>query len=155
MTIPTHLADEGGRSVQRCTFAIADDDEGVRKALADLLTHRFTLIAAVADGRQLIDAAMLLEPDLLLIDLNMPVLGGLQTLEVLQTVKVRSKAIVVSACPDWVYVRRALQLGALAYVLKGLAAEDLPHAMTSVLLGKTFLSAGIMRPDRRRGSIPS
>ncbi len=131
---------------RRFTLILAEDNADIRRQFTKLLSARYEVVVAVDDGEKLVEAASLLKPDVLLIDISMPGLGGLEALQLLRRRKVDTKAVVVSISSDPAYVRRAFELGASGYVWKVLAAEDLKPALAAALEGRTFVSRGIDAP---------
>jgi len=127
----------------RCSLIVADDSEEIRRSLADILSADYDVVGVVENGQELVDVATDLKPDLLVIDVAMPLLNGLDALAQLARSGSAAKAVIVSAIGDPAYVRRAFQLGAVGYVLKATAAEDLPAALEAALAGRTFTSRGI------------
>jgi DNA-binding NarL/FixJ family response regulator len=132
--------------MRRHTVILAEDNEDVRRKLEHLLASDYDVLAAVENGAQLVDAAAALKPDLLVIDVSMPVLNGLDALQQLRLVSSDAKAIMISVNSDPAYVRRAFQVGAAGYVLKVNGAQDLPVALKAALDGETFVSPGIKLP---------
>ena len=131
---------------RRPSIVLADDEPDVRERLVRLLTDSYDVLA-VANGHDLVESVFDLHPDALVTDLSMPVLSGLDALEQLNQRRAAVPAAIVSVHSSRAYVRRALDLGASAYVLKASAVEDLPLALRSVLAGATFLSLGIEMLD--------
>lgn len=132
--------------MDRYSVIVADDSDQLRRELAEILAEAYDVVALVRDGEQLLDAVAEFEPDLLVIDVAMPVLGGLEALRRLVARGTRARAVMVSTSGDAAYVRRALQLGACGYVLKGSGVEDLPTALAAALQGTSFVSPAIVLP---------
>jgi DNA-binding NarL/FixJ family response regulator len=129
--------------MRRHTVILAEDNEDVRQKLEQILAGDYDVLAAVENGAQLVDVATTLKPDLLVIDISMPILNGLDALQQLRLRAIDAKAVIISVNADPAYVRRAFQIGATGYVLKVTGAQDLPIALRSALEGKTFVSASI------------
>jgi DNA-binding NarL/FixJ family response regulator len=124
----------------RPTVIIADDHESVHPLLRRLLEPEFEIVESVFDGRALIEAAGRLNPSLIIVDIYMPVLNGI---EAVKRLKAQSSLVsVVFISTDWgkETVQRALQSGALGFVRKASAAEDLLPAARAVLRGEKFVS---------------
>ncbi len=133
--------------MDRYRVIVADDSDQLRRELAEILAKAYDVVALVEDGAQLLAAVAEFEPDLVVIDVSMPVLSGLDALQRLVTRGARARAVMVSTSGNAAYVRRALQLGAWGYVLKGSGVEDLPAALAAALQGTTFISPAIVLPD--------
>lgn len=126
---------------------IADDHAIVRDGVRALLAAAGDLevVGEAADGQQAIDLAVSLEPDLILMDVAMPGLGGLEaTLEIRRRVP-RAKIIVLSQYGEPEYVRRFVKAGVSGYVLKNAAGADLVAAVRAVLRGGLVLDPEVAR----------
>jgi CheY-like chemotaxis protein len=104
---------------------LADDYPGFVAAVGRLLARDCDVVGAVADGSQLLEAASHLRPDVILLDLNMPTLNGLEAcLQITQALP-QTKVIVLTAANDVMLMQRALAAGAFAFVAKQAVADDL------------------------------
>jgi DNA-binding NarL/FixJ family response regulator len=101
------------------------------------------VIDQVADGLEAVHKAELLEPDLVLLDIGLPTLNGIEAGRQIRKRAPESKIIFVSQESSCEVVHEALALGAWGYVLKARAASDLPAAVDAVLEGRHFLSVGL------------
>ena len=121
---------------------LADDQQGVLDAISKLLDGEFRIVAAVRDGERVIEAVGRLNPDLLLLDISMPVLSGIEAAARLKLKEsARSpKLIFVTVHEDPDYVEAAFAVGARGYVVKRRLAVDLLPAIREVLQGRTFIS---------------
>lgn len=125
------------------TAIIADDHEIVRRGLRGILENEgaCSVVAEAADG---LSAAQLVEkhrPHVLILDLNMPRLHGIEVLRQVRTTSPHTRVIVLSMHNDEPYVIEALRAGAMAYILKGSESAEISRALTEVLAGRRFLSA--------------
>jgi DNA-binding NarL/FixJ family response regulator len=125
------------------TVVIADDHEIVRRGLRSLLESEGAcrVVADVADGLAATQAVDKLRPDLLILDLNMPRLHGLEVLKHVRTSSPHTRVIVLSMHNDEPYVIEALRAGASAYLLKGSESQEIAQALKEVLAGRRYLSA--------------
>ncbi len=135
---------------------IADDHailrEGVRALLAT--ADDIEVVGEAADGREAIDLAQQLEPDVILIDVAMPGLGGLEaTLEIRRLVP-RAKILVLSQYGEPEYVRRFLKAGVSGYVLKKAAGADLVSAIRAVMRGGLVLDPEVARTAVQEDGTP-
>jgi DNA-binding NarL/FixJ family response regulator len=101
------------------------------------------VIGEVADGLEAVQKAEILEPDLVLLDIGLPMLNGIEAARQIRRLAPQSKIIFVSQESSCEVVREALNLGAWGYVLKERAAIDLPAAVNAVQEGRHFLSFGL------------
>jgi DNA-binding NarL/FixJ family response regulator len=102
---------------------------------------RLQVICEVSDGLDAVQKAEELKPDLILLDIGLPTLNGIEAARQIRKLAPDSKIIFLSQEPSVDVVREALSLGAWGYVVKTLAGNDLFAAVESVLLGKRFVSS--------------
>ena len=119
---------------------LADDHRMVAEGLRSLLADDFDLVGVVEDGRSLLAEAARLRPDVVVTDITMPQLGGLEALERLRRDHPAIRVVILTMHQEPVYARRALALGAAGYVLKHAAAEDLMRAIHEAHAGRIFVS---------------
>ena len=124
---------------------LADDHAGVRAYLRAKLGSVFEIVGAVEDGKQAVDAALLLDPDVLVLDISMPVMNGFTASTRLRDLKCRTKIVILTTYEDDAYVNEAFSSGANAYVTKERLATDLVTAIREVLQGNTFISPASQR----------
>lgn len=122
---------------------IADDHCSVRKGLVRLLEDRFEVVGAVLNGHLLIEAATRLRPDVIVTDISMPGLNGLEALERLKEEASEVKVIILTVHADPALAVEAIRSGASGFVLKLSAADELEFAITEVLEGRTYLSPAV------------
>lgn len=125
---------------RRTKVLLADDHAIVAEGLATLLKDHFDLLETVGDGSALIDAARKLRPDVIVTDIAMPVLSGLEALRRLKTMKSDAKVIFLTMHADAQLATEAFRAGASGYVLKQSAGEELIAAIQEVLKGRTYLT---------------
>ena len=119
---------------------LADDYQGWIDRVRQTLDDNFEVIDAVSDGQQAIEAVQLLSPDVLVIDISMPVLDGLEAARRLQALHCRTKIVFLTVHADRDFVEAALAAGASGYVLKALLTKDLVPAIYAALEGRIFVS---------------
>jgi len=138
--------------MKRPTILIADDHTLVAEACKNLLEREFDVVGIVPDGRSLLQAASEMRPDVVITDIAMPELNGLDAGEQLKQKNREIKLIflTMNVRPD--LAAEAFRRGASAYVVKHCAAEDLIVAVRRVLKGKSYLSPQISKDtvDRLR-----
>lgn len=124
----------------RPRILLADDHRMVAEGLKALLAVDFELVGIVEDGRALIEAVRTLQPDVVVTDLTMPNLNGLEAIARLRAEQSSLRIVVLTMHRDLAYARRALALGAMGYVLKQDAPEELVRAIRAALAGKIFVT---------------
>ena len=124
----------------RLRILLADDFPQILEEVETLLWNDFEIVGFARDGGEALELCLTLNPDILLLDLSMPILCGLEVAARLKELGCRSKIIVVTVQEDPDYVEAAFSLGALGYVLKGRIATDLLPAINSALNGSSFTS---------------
>ena len=137
------------------TVLVADDHAIVKEGLVSLLReHDYDVISAVADGHELIEAAVRLRPDVIVTDLSMPGLSGLDVLERLKAEHVTSKVVVLTMHRDGDLAARALRAGASAFLLKHSAGDELLTAIQQALEGRVYLNPALTKEviERMAGS---
>jgi len=124
---------------------IADDHTLLAEALRTLLQNHCEVVGIVGDGRALLEAAHRLKPDVAVVDLAMPLLNGLDATHQLKEKMPGLKVIFLTMNQDPDLARRAMQAGALGYLLKRSAASELIHAIREALKGRTYVTAEMSR----------
>ena len=104
---------------KRPRVLIAEDHPGVAKAICRLLALECDIVGNVADGRTVLDATQRLQPDVIVVDLNLPDVHGLEVCRQITRVNPDAKVIVFSAMNDPDVTQRCLEVGASAFVSKG------------------------------------
>jgi DNA-binding NarL/FixJ family response regulator len=110
-------------------------------AIRAILEPEFEVIGTAANGRELVEAALRLDPDLLVVDLAMPVMGGLDAVAECRAHGVRAAVVIVTVSAESDLANAALAAGARAYVTKDRISDDLRHAVREALRGVTFVSS--------------
>lgn len=118
---------------------LADDHHAVLAEVRQELGEEFEIVASVEDGVQAIDAVRRLDPDVLILDISMPVLNGLQAASRLQAANCRTKIVFLTIHEDPDFLKAALSAGASGYVTKS-RLSDLGPAIREALQGNTFVS---------------
>lgn len=134
---------------------IIDDDLDVRRTLASILTTdpQVAIAAQASDGRQGLAAARVQQPDVILLDIRMPTLDGLTTLERLKQSGTTARILMLTTFGDGDNVRRAIAAGAHGFLLKSGEPRELLRAIHGTMAGETWLApqvAGVLAADLRR-----
>jgi len=130
----------GLETLERFRVLLADDHIEFRRVTVCLLEPEFEVVGTVGDGQTLLDETASREPDLLVLDISMPVLNGIEAARRLKAVGSRAKIVFLTVHEDPDYVRAALAVGAQGYVAKSRLACDLPLALREALAGRSFVS---------------
>jgi DNA-binding NarL/FixJ family response regulator len=127
---------------------IADDHTLVMQGIRSLLMSHVELAGMFEDGLQLVENAVLLKPDVILLDLSMPVMNGMEAARRLRQEVPDAKLIFLTQYADDIYVEEALRIGVKGYLLKRSVVEDLVAAIEAVQAGKTYLSPQLHRQPK-------
>jgi len=131
----------------RSRILIADDHNLVAELCRKLLESEFEVVAVVADGRALVRAAAELKPDVIVLDVAMPILNGLDAGRQAKTALPSVKLVYLTMNPDPEIAAEAFARGASGYLLKTCASSEMVQAVREVLQGKTYLSRALSRND--------
>jgi DNA-binding NarL/FixJ family response regulator len=129
-----------GVSMSGIRVVIADDHQSVVAMVRETLGEEFEVIGIAENGDQAVDCVLMLDPDVLITDISMPVLNGLQAAKRLQKANCRTRIVFLTIHADPDFVTAAFAAGASAYVIKSQIITDLIPAIREVLLGNTFVS---------------
>ena len=137
--------------VYRPRVLLADDHMVVIEGLRSVLEPHFELVGTVNDGRALLAAAEKLHPEVVVVDISMPMMNGIEATRRLKKSDPTIKIVFLTMHADATYATRALEAGALGYVLKHSALSDLVKAIREALAGRTYMSPGlVVRQPRRK-----
>jgi two-component system, NarL family, response regulator NreC len=144
---------------------LADDHTVVRSGLRALLERQnnFEIVGEAQNGRETVSLCASLQPDVVVIDVGMPLLNGIEATKALLKQSPSTGVVILSMHSDESYVMRSLQAGARAYLLKDSAPSDLLSAIEAVSHGKSFFSSAIrhllaedyVRVLRQKGAVDS
>ena len=143
---------------------IADDFAAWRIKLRAILEENpvLQIVGEAQTGLAVVQQAQALKPDLLVLDIGLPILSGLEAARILAEAGLKAKVLFVSENRHWEIAQEALQTGALGYVVKSDAGSDLLPAIDAVLMGEQFVSAslrsmweGHARDDKPRPPLPT
>jgi DNA-binding NarL/FixJ family response regulator len=127
------------------TVLLADDHVIVAEGLAALLKEHFTLLGTVSDGRALLSASAKLIPDVIVADISMPLLNGLDAVRQIRTTRPNAKIVILTMHVEPQLAIEAFRAGALGYVLKTSAGEELIAAIREAAQGRAYLSSLIAK----------
>jgi DNA-binding NarL/FixJ family response regulator len=126
--------------MSRARVLIADDHPILAEGVRGLLEPEFEVIGVVADGRELIAAAKEQVPDVIVADITMPLLNGIEAAVQLRDAGVKAKVVFLTQHRDVAYARRAVEAGAAGYVLKHSVSSELVTAIRDALQGQTYIT---------------
>lgn len=129
--------------VGKARIVLADDHTLVAEAIKKLLEPEFDVVAVVADGRSLVREACNLKPDVVLVDLNMPMLNGLDASEQLKAAQPNLKIIVLTMNEDAQIAAQTMRTWASGYLLKKSAGSELVKAVREVLRGGKYITPAL------------
>ena len=124
------------------SIILADDHPVVRRGMQALLESEpgFSVVGVAADGLETVRLTERLKPEVLVLDLMMPGLSGLEALRILRERSPRTRVVILSMYSSNAFIAQALQNGATGYVLKGCTEENLVRAVREAAAGRRFLS---------------
>jgi DNA-binding NarL/FixJ family response regulator len=127
------------------SIILADDHPVVRRGMQTLLARErdFSIVGVAADGLETVRLVERLKPDVLVLDLMMPGLSGLEVLRVLRERSPRTRVVILSMHSSSAFIAQALRNGAIGYVLKDSTEENLVFAVKEAAAGRRFLSAPV------------
>jgi DNA-binding NarL/FixJ family response regulator len=134
-------------TMKRITILIAEDHTIVRQGLRRMLELEGDLevVGEAQDGRQSVELAKKLHPDVVLMDITMPLLNGLEATRQVIKALPTTKVLILSAHGDLAYVTNAMECGAMGFLLKQSSANEVCRAIREVHHGKTFFSPSISK----------
>jgi DNA-binding NarL/FixJ family response regulator len=128
------------KTMNSAKVLLADDHTMVAQGLQLLLKDSFDLVGTVRDGRALLEAAARLKPDVIIADISMPLLNGLDAVRQLKSNGVEAKVIILTMHADPHLAADAFRAGASGFVLKESAGEELIQAIREILQGRAYLT---------------
>ncbi len=127
--------------MRRPRILLADDHPGILKTISRLLETEFEVVGAVEDGQALISAAAPLQPDVVIVDISMPGINGIEAVRQLKQAGSTTKIIFLTIHEDPDFLAEALSTSALGYVVKTRLVTDLIPAIHEALANRSFVSA--------------
>ena len=143
MLIPPVQDGQEPVSSARLRVLLADDHHDLLADISDFLSREFEIVGAAGDGASLVELAARLRPDVVVTDLQMPKLGGIDAGRKILDAGLCKAVVVLTIFADARLAKVALQAGIRGYVLKLNAGEDLIPAISRALQGETFVSSAI------------
>ncbi len=132
--------------MDRIRVFLADDHKAILDRVAKLLMTEYNVVGTATDGQQALEAVQDLKPDVLVLDISMPVMNGMDTAHRLKEVGAETRIIFLTVHDDPDFAKEALEAGALGYVIKPRVTPDLKIAINEAHAGRTFVS--LLTPPR-------
>jgi DNA-binding NarL/FixJ family response regulator len=129
--------------MRRHTILVADDHAVFVDGIVRLLTDHFDVVGTVGDGSDLIEAAKRLHPDVIVLDISMPGISGLEVLRRLHSLQSAPRVVVLTMHAEARFAAEAFRLGARGFVLKQCSGDELVTAIQSALQGHTYIAAAL------------
>ncbi|RJG49910.1 response regulator [Motilimonas pumila] len=126
--------------MQKKTVLLADDHVMVAEGIKNLLGQDYEVLEIVEDGNTLVQQAKALNPDIIVSDISMPIMNGINAAEKILASECSSKIILLTMHPELKYAMKALDVGVHGYLLKHAAPEELLIAIKTVLKNKTYIT---------------
>jgi DNA-binding NarL/FixJ family response regulator len=146
-----------GKTKKKITVLLVEDHMIVREGFRKMIEFEgdFEIVGEAQDGRQAVALVKKLLPAVVLMDIAMPLLNGLEAVRQLRKAVPATRVLMLSAHNDDAYVQSAVEAGAVGFLLKQISAHEVCHAIREVHAGKTFFGAAIARRQRRLNLQPS
>jgi DNA-binding NarL/FixJ family response regulator len=141
--------------MKRARILLADDHTLTLEGICAVLEPHHEIVGMVMDGRALLDAALRLKPDLIVLDITMPLLNGIDAAVQIKKSLPGVKLLFVTMHVNPAYLEAALNAGGTGYVLKSAAREELLEAINSVLNGRIYVTPSLSSEHLERFTDPS
>jgi len=119
---------------------LADDHVAIREKATRILEVEYSVIDAVGNGQEMLDAESRIKPDAVILDISMPIMTGLEAASRLKQRGSAAKIIFLTVHEDAAFVRAAMDIGAVGYVIKSRLATELCRAVEEAMAGRIFVS---------------
>jgi len=129
--------------MRKIRILLADDHQIFLEGLKSLLEPEFDLVGTVEDGKALVKMAEKFCPDVIVADISMPLLNGIEAVRQIKKSDHQTKVIILTMHPDVSFAALAFEVGASGYVIKKSASRELIRAINDVMMGKTYVTPEI------------
>ncbi|MHC5074628.1 MAG: response regulator, partial [Planctomycetota bacterium] len=126
--------------MKKVTVILADDHKIILEGLKNLLEEEFEILDQAENGRQLLESAQKHHPDVIVVDISMPLLNGIDAVKQLKKTQPDIKVVFLTMHNDAMYAKEAFDAGASGFVLKHSAPSELMTAIHEALKGNTYIS---------------
>lgn len=141
--------------MKRARILLADDHTLTLEGIRAVLEPHHQIVGTVSEGRALVEAALNLKPELIVLDITMPVLNGIDAATQIKKILPEVKLLFVTMHVNPAYLEAALNVGATGYVLKSAAREELLDAVQAVLNGRIYVTHSLSSENLERFQNPS
>jgi len=127
------------------SILIADDHDIIREGIKNILRDSFSyeVVGEAADGEEVVTAVKKLKPEILLLDISMPKISGLEVIKQVHYISPKTRILIITVHKASTYIRKALKAGAKGYLHKENAGEDLLPALGKIVRGEIYLSSTV------------
>ena len=125
---------------------VAEDHAGMRAKVVGTLEMDYTVVGAVSDGQEMLDAESKFKPDIVILDISMPIMNGIEAATRLRQRSPNAKIIFLTVHEEPEFLSAALAAGALGYIIKSRFASDLRLAVREAMAGRRFVSPSLNIP---------
>ena len=129
---------------------VAEDHAGIRAKVVRTLEVEYSVIGAVGDGQEMLDVESRFKPDIVILDISMPTINGIEAATRLRQRGSEAKIVFLTVHQEPDYLKAAMATGAFGYVIKGRLANDLRLAVREAMAGRRFVSPSLARCDSRQ-----
>ena len=129
--------------MEHIRVVLADDHKAMLDRVAILLATQCDVVGTATDGRQALEAVKILEPDVLVLDITMPEMSGIEVARRLKEARTGSPIVFLTVHDDPEFAKEALEVGALGYVIKPRMASELMVAVKEAYAGQSYISASV------------
>lgn len=136
--------------MKRPDVLLADDNKDLLERLVEILSPSFEVVGIAHDGQELVSSALRLGPDVIVLDIGMPILTGIQAASRLREAGLSSKFVFLTIHSEEEFLEACLEVGALGFVLKSHMKDDLIAAIYSALEDKLFISTALSKKVNHR-----
>jgi DNA-binding NarL/FixJ family response regulator len=140
---PVLFTDVEKDSMEMIRLLVAEDHEAMREKVVGTLKGEYTIVDAVGGGEEMLNAESLISPDVVVLDISMPVVNGIEAATRLRQRNSKAKIVFLTVHDEPEYVEAALAIGAHGYVIKSRLASDLCLAVREAMAGRRFVSPTI------------
>jgi DNA-binding NarL/FixJ family response regulator len=135
--------------MNRPRVLLADDNKILTERVAEHLSSSFDVVGIAHDGHDLISEALRLAPDLIVVDVSMPILTGVEAVHELREAGLVTRVVFLTIHNEGEFLQACLEEGAVGYVVKSHISTDLIPALNSAMAGKTFVSPSLSVPEKQ------
>ena len=132
--------------MKQARILLADNYAPTRESFEAILAPQFEIVATVANGRDLVEAALRLKPELIILDITMPLLNGIKAAREIRKSLPETKLLFVTTHTSSAYVQAAFKAGGTGYLVKSSAREEILAAVVKVLEGETYITPNLPSP---------